>query len=81
MEIGDSDAVCSYPNAKARQRLAELRAQGKDPAHGGKAAEARRQSLARRRAAGELLGRAAAKAKRDGQTNQAECRNRAEHTA
>jgi CRISPR-associated protein Cas1 len=49
-----------------RDRLAALRAEGHDPAHGGAAAEARRQSLARRRAAGEPLGRAAAKAKREG---------------
>lgn len=43
----------------ARERLARLRADGVDPAHGGAAAEARRQSLARRRAAGEPLGRQA----------------------
>jgi len=43
----------------ARERLATLREEGNDPAHGGAAAESRRQSLARRRAAGEPLGRQA----------------------
>lgn len=55
------DCVNSY----GRDRLAELRAQGQDPSHGGKAAQARRDSLAKRRASGELLGRAAAKAKHE----------------
>jgi CRISPR-associated protein Cas1 len=41
-----------------------MQSEGDDPTHGGKAAEARRASLARRRAAGELLGRAAHNAKR-----------------
>lgn len=57
------DCVSRY----GRERLAELRARGQDPSHGGKAAQARRDSLAKRRASGELLGRAAAKAKREGQ--------------
>jgi CRISPR-associated protein Cas1 len=43
-----------------------MREQGDDRTKGGKAAEARRASLARRRAAGEPIGRAAAKAKREG---------------
>jgi CRISPR-associated protein Cas1 len=43
-----------------------MQAEGEDPTHGGKAAEARRASLARRRAAGELLGRAAHNAKQSG---------------
>jgi len=52
--------------ASARETLATAQVQGADPTHGGTAAEARRASLARRRAAGELIGRAAANAKRDG---------------
>jgi len=52
--------------ASARATLAGAQAEGADPTHGGTAAEARRASLARRRAAGELIGRAAAKAKREG---------------
>ncbi len=53
-------------SAYGRQVLARMQAEGHDPAHGGKAAQARRESLVRRRAAGELLGRAAVKAKREG---------------
>ncbi len=52
-------------SAYGRQILAQMQAEGHDPAHGGRAAQARRDSLARRRASGELLGRAAAKAKRE----------------
>jgi CRISP-associated protein Cas1 len=37
--------------------VTRLRADGRDPLHGGQAAQARRESLARRRAAGELLGK------------------------
>src|SRR5918911_1062492 len=59
---------CSRPCvwAAARAKLAGMQAEGEDPTHGGKAAEARRASLARRRAAGELLGRAAHNAKKAG---------------
>lgn len=52
--------------ADARAKLNAMRDAGNDPTKGGKAADARRASLARRRAAGELIGRAAAKAKREG---------------
>lgn len=54
--------ACVHTSNQAK--LAALRAQGQDPGHGGAAADARRASLARRRAAGELLGRAAQKARR-----------------
>jgi len=52
--------------ASARVTLTTMRSEGRDPTHGGNAADARRASLARRRAAGEPIGRAAAKAKREG---------------
>jgi len=52
--------------ADARAKLATVRVSGIDPTKGGAAADARRASLARRRAAGELIGRAAAKARREG---------------
>jgi CRISPR-associated endonuclease Cas1 len=52
--------------AAARAKLAGMQSEGHDPTHGGKAAEARRASLARRRAAGEPLGRAAHNAKKAG---------------
>ena len=42
---------------------AKLRAHGDDKSHGGKAADGRRASLAKRRAAGELLGWAARRAR------------------
>jgi CRISPR-associated endonuclease Cas1 len=42
--------------ADRTERLAALRAEGHDPAHGGKAAEKRRAALARRRATGERIG-------------------------
>src|SRR2546423_890765 len=59
---------CSRPCvwAAARAKLASMQVEGEDPTHGGKAAEARRASLARRRAAGEPLGRAAHNAKKGG---------------
>jgi hypothetical protein len=59
---------CSRPCvwAAARAKLSTMQSEGNDPTHGGKAAEARRASLARRRAAGELLGRAAHNAKKAG---------------
>lgn len=59
---------CSRPCvwADARAKLNAMRDQGNDPTKGGTAADARRASLARRRAAGEPIGRAAAKAKREG---------------
>src|SRR5438067_4533037 len=59
---------CSRPCvwAAARTKLSTMQGEGNDPTHGGKAAEARRASLARRRAAGELLGRAAHNAKQAG---------------
>jgi CRISP-associated protein Cas1 len=55
----DTQRYCgaSCRNAAGLAKLADMKAAGCDPAHGGKAAEARRQSLARRRANGELLGR------------------------
>lgn len=46
-----------------RAGQAKLRSRGIDSSHGGKAADARRASLAKRRAAGELLGWAARRAR------------------
>jgi CRISPR-associated endonuclease Cas1 len=45
--------------------MAALRAEGKDPAHGGIVAEKRRQAIQRRRASGELIGTQVRKARLD----------------
>jgi CRISPR-associated endonuclease Cas1 len=46
--------------------MADARAQGHDPAHGGEVAERRRVALERRMAAGELFGTSLVQAQRDG---------------
>jgi CRISPR-associated endonuclease Cas1 len=46
--------------------MAEARAHGRDPAHGGEVAVRRRAALDRRQAAGELFGKRLVKAQRDG---------------
>jgi hypothetical protein len=60
---------CSHAcaNGDSLLKQAELRAKGLDPVHGGEAAKKRAVALVRRRAAGELLGRQAQRAKREQQ--------------
>ncbi len=54
-------------SAYGRERMAALRAEGRDPAHGGAVAEKRRIAIQRRRASGELIGMQLRKARLDAQ--------------
>src|SRR5260370_42356974 len=55
--------ACS--TAFGRERMAALRAEGRDPAHGGTVADKRRSAIQRRRASGELIGTQLRKARMD----------------
>ena len=65
----DTARYCSRAcsTAYGRERMAALRAEGRDPAHGGAVAEKRRLAIQRRRASGELIGSQLRKARLDAQ--------------